>query len=165
MNPRFPSSPADRSFCVDVLSLDLNRQGSDHASTQDVVDILVQLGGPRPQSPRLRAQDDGDHHGGEAGDNNGGGDKSSATPTIVVEQEGEAVSTSEDAGRGGDQGAQRQMSTQDSGASLLSQFPPTQEMPRAVMQSPIPLPPRGESERVQPEVDDAMRMSPPASAG
>eukprot|EP00903_Cladosiphon_okamuranus_P017563 g16177.t1 len=138
--------------------------GSDHASTQDVVDILMQLGGPRPRSPRPRVQDYGDHHNGEGGDN-GGGNKSTATPTAVVEQEGEAESTGEVGGRGGDQGAQRQMSTQESGTSLLSQFPPTQEMPRAVLQSPIPLPPRGESERVQPEVDDAMRMSPPASAG
>lgn len=124
----------------------------------------MQLGGPRPQPSRLGVQDDGDDTGGEAGAN-GGGNKSPATPTIVVDQEGEAASLGEDATRGGDQGAQQQLSTQDSGTSLLSQFPPTQEMPRAVMQSPIPLPPRGESERVQPEVDDAMRMSPPASAG
>ncbi len=60
-----------------------------------------------------------------------------------------------------------QLTGQDSGASLLSQFPRIvgEEMPRAAMQSPIPLPPRGESEQVQPEHDDAMRMSPPASAG
>lgn len=146
------------------MPLDPDRQGSDHASTQDVVDILVQLGGPRPQSPRLRVQDGDDNTGGEDGDN-GGGSKSPVTPTISIEQEGEAASMGEDARKGGDEGAQQPLSTQDSGASLLSQFPPTQEMPRAVMQSPIPLPPRGESERVQPEVDDAMRMSPPASAG
>lgn len=108
----------------------------------------------------LGVQDDGSEAGA-----NGGGHKSPVTPTIVVEQEGEEASLGEDARRGDGQGTHQQLSTQDSGASLLSQFPPTQEMPRAVMQSPIPLPPRGESERVQPEVDDAMRMSPPASAG
>lgn len=150
-----------------MLSPDPNRQGRDHASTQDVADILEQLGGPRPQSLRLRVQDDGDNDA-EAADNGrgSGGGKPPLTPTIVVENEGEAMSMGGDAGRGSDQGTpQQQLSTQDSGTSLLSQFPPTQEMPRAVMQSPIPLPPRGERQRVQPEVDDAMRMSPPASAG
>lgn len=53
---------------------------------------------------------------------------------------------------------------QDSEASLLSQFPPTQEMPRAMMQSPIPLPPSGESaQATRDEDDDAMRMSPPGT--
>eukprot|EP00752_Nemacystus_decipiens_P003112 g2882.t1 len=137
--------------------------GSDHASTQDVVDVLMQLGGPTPQASRLGVHDD-DDNGVEAGDD-GGGNKSPVTPTKGVEQEGEAVGMGGGAGRGDDHGTHQQLSTQDSGASLLSQFPPTQEMPRAVMQSPIPLPPRGESQRVQPEVDDAMRMSPPASAG
>lgn len=156
------SSPPSSIFYVAARS----RQGSDHASTQDVVDILVQLGGPRPQSPRLRVKNGGDNDG-EAGNNgaDSGGNKSPVTPTIVVQEEREATSMGEDAERGGDQGAPQQLSTQDSEASLLSQFPPTQEMPRAVMQSPIPLPPRGERERVEPEVDDAMRMSPPASAG
>lgn len=121
----------------------------------------MQLGGPRPRSTALRIEANG-------GKNGGGGDGIDApeTPTVVVEKEAEeATGVGEDGEGGHDHGAP-QLSTQESGASLLSQFPPTQEMPRAVMQSPIPLPPRGERERAQPEIDDdAMRMSPPASAG
>ncbi|CAM9764482.1 unnamed protein product [Ectocarpus fasciculatus] len=153
---------ADKAAAVDHLTLAseiyTKQLGSDHASTQDVVDILVQLGGPRPRPPGLEEESTGENN-----DNNGQDVGSPAGLTVDVEIEGE-----EGASAGGgelrDQGAS-QLSTQDSGASLLSQFPPTQEMPRAVMQSPIPLPPGGEP-KVQPEPnDDAMRMSPPASAG
>lgn len=134
-----------------------NCQGSDHASTQDVVDILVQLGGPRPRVPGPRNEDNG-------GDDVG--NDPSTSPAPAIQQEGEVQSMGENGGEVGDNEAP-QLSSQDSGASLLSQFPKIvgQEMPRAAMQSPIPLPPSGESERVQPEVDDAMRMSPPTSAG
>lgn len=129
-----------------------NRKGSDHASTQDVVDILVQLGGPRPRVP-------GPPNEANGGDNIG--NDAALSPAAAAERKGQ------DGGGVGDHEAQ-QLTSQDSGASLLSQFPRIvgEEMPRAAMQSPIPLPPKGESEQqVQPENDDAMRMSPPASAG
>lgn len=102
---------------------------------------------------------------GNNGESSGGDVDSPVTPTVFIEKEAGGASVDIDKG-GGDENGAPQLSTQDSGTSLLSQFPPTQEMPRAVMQSPIPLPPGGgERERPQPEVDDAMRMSPPASAG
>ncbi|CAM9609591.1 unnamed protein product [Pylaiella littoralis] len=151
---------ADRAAAIEHLTsaseIYSHHLGSDHASTQDVVDILVQLGGPRPRSTALALEETG-----------GDGIKSPATPTVAAEntEVAEATSVGEDGGGGQDSGTP-QMPTQESGQSLLNQFPPTQEMPRAAMQSPIPLPPRGERrERGQPEVDDAMRMSPPASAG
>lgn len=107
----------------------------------------------------------------ENGDNNGGGDgiDSPATPTVVAadnKEETELTGVGEE-GEGAYDSGVPQLSTRESGQSLLSQFPPTQEMPRAATQSPIPHPPGAErSERAQPEVDDdAMRMSPPGSAG
>ncbi|CAM9610095.1 unnamed protein product, partial [Ectocarpus sp. 8 AP-2014] len=156
---------ADTAAAIDHLTLAseiyTQQLGSDHASTQDVVDILVQLGGPRPRPLGLEAENTGENNNNN--DNNGEDVGSPATLTVDVEKEGEEGASAGE-GKLGDQGAS-QLSMQDSGASLLSQFPPTQEMPRAVMQSPIPLPPGGEP-RVQPEPDDdAMRMSPPASAG
>ncbi|CAM9542028.1 unnamed protein product [Hapterophycus canaliculatus] len=157
---------ADKATAIKHLSsaseIYTHHLGSQHASTQDVVDILAQLGASRPRSPGLRIENksvDGNNGGSTGGDVD-----SPVTPTVFVEKETRGESVGTDNGGGGDDGAP-QLSTQDSGTSLLSQFPPTQDMPRAVMQSPIPLPPGGERERPQPEVDDAMRMSPPASAG
>lgn len=126
------------------------------------MDILAQLGASRPRSPGLRIEDKNTDD--SNGEGNTGDVNSPVTPTLFIEKETGGADVGVDREGGGDNGAP-QLSTQDSGTSLLSQFPPTQEMPRAVMQSPIPLPPGGERERPQPEVDDAMRMSPPASAG
>ncbi|CAM9150902.1 unnamed protein product [Scytosiphon promiscuus] len=157
---------ADKATAVEHLSsaseIYTHHLGSEHASTQDVADILAQLGASRPRSPGLRIEDKNMDGSNGEGD---GGDVNSQTPTVFLEKETGGPSVGVDRGGSGDNEAQQQMSTQGSGTSLLSQFPPTQEMPRAVMQSPIPLPPGGERERPQREVDDAMRMSPPASAG
>lgn len=125
-------------------------QGRDHLSTKDVLDILAQLrgSGARPAEPESDAIGGNDDRGGDSPMND------------VKKGLGAA-----DGGGGEGSGGASQMLPQGSEASLLSQFPPTQEMPRAVTQSPIPLPPRGGGERVPPERDDAMRMSPPVSAG
>lgn len=118
-----------------------------------MINVLAQLGGPRPQSIEPKV-------------NNGDGGIDSPTEvTADAEKEGPGAVGGGEEGGGAVDGQASRLSPQDSGASLLSQFPPTQEMPRAVTQSPIPLPPRADGERVNPEEDDAMRMSPPASAG
>lgn len=62
-----------------------------------------------------------------------------------------------------DIGGDSQFSPQASGTSLLTQFPPTQEMTRAITQSPIPLPPTGQRQQETRE-DGAMQMSPPVMA-
>lgn len=115
--------------------------------------ILEQLGGPETRviEPRIDV--------GTTGSGDGGG-----SPTKVLEEGGEKAAGEVQSGGGGTD-AKTGLSPQESGASLLSQFPPTQAMPRAVTQSPIPLPPGGDREQVTPENDDAMRMSPPATAG
>lgn len=142
------------------------QQGTDHASTKDVVGILAQLGGPeiRAIEPVV-----------DAVDATGGGGDGRDPPTKGLEAAdgekpaGGGVQSGGGGGAGGGTDANNLkaagLSSQGSGASLLSQFPATQAMPRAVTQSPIPLPPGGgEREQVAPEDDDAMRMSPPATA-
>ena len=122
-----------------------------------MVDVVAQLGGgqSRPQSI-TPATDSCD------GDGNGGRGKNSPTSPNAPFGEGALGATAEEEA----DGKPSHSSTQATEASLLSQFPPTQEMPRAAMQSPIPLPPKeGSSAGVKSEEDDAMRMSPPASAG
>lgn len=134
-------------------------QGSDHASTKDVTNILSQFHGPGPESIGST-----DHDG-----NSSVGLRTTVPSDIeeaaAEQDEGEGVreEVGHKQGREGVDGVP-QLRTQRSEESLLSQFPPTQEMPRAAMQSPIPLPPTGSSDRAVPEGDDAMRMSPPASA-
>lgn len=115
--------------------------------------ILEQLGGPETRviEPRIDV--------GTASSGVGGG-----SPTKALEAGGEKGVGEVQAGGGGI-AVKAGLSPQESGASLLSQFPPTQAMPRAVTQSPIPLPPGGDRGQVTPENDDAMRMSPPATAG
>lgn len=134
-----------------------NDQGSDHASTRDMVDVVARLGGGQPRSRSITpATDSGDRDG------NDGGLDSPITPNAPFEE------GARDLGAAGDEVDRKPSpsSAQATEASLLSQFPPTQEMPRAAMQSPIPLPPKEDSaEGVKSEEDDSMRMSPPASAG
>ena len=122
-----------------------------------MVDVVARLGGRQPRPRSITPATD-------SGDGGGKGDSidSPITPNAPFEEGARDL---------GDTGEEKDCkpshsSTQATEASLLTQFPPTQEMPRAVMQSPIPLPPKEDSaERAKSEEDDSMRMSPPASAG
>lgn len=149
-------SPRPSGVVLPLLPFVRNAQGSDHASTKDVIDVLVQLGGLGPRS--LGPVTDGSD--GDAGD------RIDASTMLTAEDNEDVGETDgrEDGGTEVDGGAS-QLSAQVSTSSLLSQFPPTQEMPRAMTQSPIPLPPREDREGVASRENDDMRMSPPASAG
>lgn len=79
-------------------------------------------------------------------------------PTTDIEGEiatGDAEGSEEVTDGAGTSPGSAQQYPSNSEASLLSQFPSTEEMPRAVIQSPMPLPPCD---------DDTMRTSPLDSA-
>lgn len=121
------------------------------------MDVVERLGGGQSRSRSITPATEGGN-----GEGNSGGIDSSITPNAHFEE------GARDLGAAGEEVDRKPSpsSAQATEASLLSQFPPTQEMPRAAMQSPIPLPPKEDSaERVKSEEDDSMQMSPPASAG
>lgn len=140
----------------------LHSKGNDHASSKDVIGVLAQLGVNIEQVTRTtmrvaKTDASGDNDSWKVPE-----DGSPASMAGVAHDNDKKGPT----GHGGvdEAGSSVRISPQDSGASLFSQFPPTQEMPRAVTQSPIPLPPTGDRRRATPDEDDAMRMSPPSTA-
>lgn len=127
-----------------------NGGGGDGGSAGDNEDTNHDaiLGSTSPMIARADENDDGNSNGNDNEKDTGG--PGPAAPGESDNDAGEARSSP--------------LPPQDSEASLLSQFPPTQEMPRAMMQSPIPLPPSEESaQATRDEADDAMRMSPPGT--